>query len=123
MTIKIQLVIQINEKISIAEQKKDKLSYINDFYILKCYSKPNDKFNLDDKYYFYYNKTKAKFSFDKNDILEDDKQISLIFKLEVNIHRNRKIAGYTNAAIDKGGILNKKIKNVLIRPKDGFKKF
>ena len=107
---------QINEKISIAKQKEDKLSYINDFYnIIECYSQPHEKLNLDDKYYFYYNKTKTKFSFVENDILEDDKdkQISLVFKPEVNIHGNiykdnRKKAFDTNEAMLEGDFEQKK---------------
>ena len=113
------------------EQKEYKLNCTSDFYdIIECYSQPHEKFNLDDKYYFYYNKTKSKFTFDENDILEDDKQISLVFKPEINIDGNlykdnRKISVDTNGAMVGGGFLyiTKKTKDVLNRPADGFNKY
>ena len=129
---------EINDDISFigylksqADQKEYKLNCTSDFYdTIECYSQPHEKFNLDDKYYFYYNKTKSKFTFDENDILEDDKQISLIFKPEINIDGNlykdnRKISVDTNGAMVGGGFLyiTKKSKDVLNRPKDCFNKY
>ena len=113
------------------EQKEYKLNCTSNLYdTIECYSQPYEKFNLDDKYYFYYNKTKSKFTFDENDILEDDKQISLIFKPEINIDGNlykdnRKISVDTNGAMVGGGFLyiTKKSKDVLNTPKDCFNKY
>ena len=112
-------------------QKEYKLNCTSDFYdTIECYSQPHEKFNLDDKFYFYYNKTKSKFTFDENDILEDDKQISLVFKPDINIDGNlykdnRKISADTNGAMVGGGFLyiTKKSKDVLNKPKDCFNKY
>ena len=55
------------------------------FDIIECYSKKDEHFNLDNHYYFYYNKADSHLTFDENDILEDDKRVSLIFEPEIDI--------------------------------------
>ena len=113
------------------EGKEYKLNCSTTFYdIIECYSKKNESFNLNDKYYFYYNKTDSKITFDENDILEDDKKISLVFKPEISVDDrlykdNRKITAETDRNMVEGGYIyiTKKSKKVLNRPKDGFNKY
>ena len=113
------------------EQKEYKLNCSSTFYdIIECLSDRNVEFNLNDNYYFYYNKTKSKFTFDENDVLEDDKQVSLIFKPDITIEDKlykdkRKIIAETHGSMVGGGYLYiaKKSKEVLNKPKDGFNKF
>ena len=113
------------------EQKDYILNCSNTFYdTIECFSEKNVSFNLNDKYSFYYNKTKSVFTFDENDILEDDKQISLIFKPDINID-DRLFRDYKKFTVDTdsqmvgGGYLyiTKKSKEVLNTPKDGFNKY
>ena len=103
-------------------------SYFYD--MIECYSQKNITFDLKDKYYFYYNKTNSKITFDENDILEDDKKISLIFKPEISVddklyRDNKKIEAETGGNMVEGGFLyiTKKYKKILQRPKDGFNKY
>lgn len=111
--------------------KEYKLHCMNTFYdIIECFSCRNATFDLEDKYYFYYNKTDSKISFDENDILEDDKRVSLLFKPEVTIddkiyRDNRKITVETDAKMVSGGVLyiTRQSKEPLQRPKDGFNKY
>ena len=61
----------------IAEEshKEHLLHCYSTFYdIIECFSNRDDIFNKEDRYYFYYNKTDSKITFDENDILEDDKE-------------------------------------------------
>ena len=103
-------------------------SYFYD--MIECYSQKDVTFDLKDKYYFYYNKTNSKITFDENDILEDDKKISLIFKPEISVddklyRDNKKIDADTGGNMVQGGFLyiTKKYKKILKRPKDGFNKY
>ena len=111
-------------------EKEYTLNCSSTFYdIIECLSERNAKFDVEDQYYFYYNKTKSKFTFDENDVLEDDKRISLVFRPEVNTEGtlykdNRKITVETNGIVG-GGFLYivKKDKEILNRPKDGFNQY
>jgi len=113
------------------EKKEYLLNCSNSFYdIIECHSERNVTFNLEDKYYFYYNKTKSKITFDENDILEDDKRVSLLFKPEITIDEkiykdNRKIIVSTNNRMVGGGVLYiaRKSKKLLQKLEDGFNKF
>ena len=113
------------------EKKEYILNCSSTFYdIIECLSERNVTFNIDDSFYFYYNKTKSKFSFDENDILEDDKQISLVFKPEISIkdrlfRDKRKIYAQTDGNMVGGGFLyiTRKSKDVLNKPKNGFNKY
>ena len=114
-----------------ADQKDYILNCSNTFYdTIECFSERNVSFNINDKYSFYYNKTKSIFTFDENDILEDDKQISLVFKPDINID-DRLFRDYKKFTVDidskmvGGGYLyiTKKSKDVLNSPKDGFNKY
>ena len=113
------------------EQKYYILKCSSTFYdIIECFSEKNVTFNIYDKFYFYYNKTNSKFSLDENDVLEDDKHISLIFNPEISIDDKlykdkRKFTVETDGKMIGGGYLyiTKKSKNVLNIPKDGFNKY
>ena len=113
------------------ENKEYKLHCTNTFYdIIECFSCRNVTFNLQDKYYFYYNKTDSKINFDENEILEDNKRVSLLFKPEVTIddkiyRDNRKITVETDGKMVSGGILyiTRQSKEPLQKPKDGFNKY
>ena len=112
------------------EQKTFKLNCSMTFYdIIECYSEKNVSFNVNDKFFFYYNKTNPKITFDERDILEDDKQISLIFKPDISVddklyRDNRKITAEIDGKMVGGGYLyiTKKSKHVLNKPRDGFNK-
>ena len=112
------------------EQKTFKLNCSMTFYdIIECYSEKNASFNVNDKFFFYYNKTNPKITFDERDILEDDKQISLIFKPDISVddklyRDNRKITAEIDGKMVGGGYLyiTKKSKHVLNKPRDGFNK-
>ena len=113
------------------EQKYYILNCSNTFYdSIECLSERNVSFNINDKYSFYYNKTKSKFTFDENEILEDDKQVSLVFKPDINIddrlyRDNKKFTVETDGKMVGGGYLyvTRKSKDVLNSPKDGFNKY
>ena len=113
------------------EHKEYKLHCTNTFYdIIECFSFRNVTFNLQDKYYFYYNKTDSKITFDENDILEDNKRVSLLFKPEITIddkiyRDNKKITVETDAKMVSGGVLyiTRQSKEPLQKPKDGFNKY
>ena len=79
---------------------------------------------------FYYNKTDPHITFDENDILEDDKRVSLVFEPEVDIDEklyrdNHKITVETNGDMVSGGYLYivRSSKEILQCPKDGFNRF
>ena len=100
------------------------------FDIIECYSKREENFNLHNHYYFYYNKTDSHITFDENDILEDDKRVSLIFEPEIDIEEklyrdHHKITVETDGHMVSGGYLYivRSKKKVLQKPKDGFNKF
>ena len=113
------------------ENKEYVLNCYSTFYdIIECYSKKNEVFNTDDKFYFYYNQTNSKITFDENDVLEDDKRVSLIFEPEIDfddkLYRdNHKIVVETNERMVSGGFLYivKNSKDVLRKPKDGFNQY
>ena len=116
---------------SVNEKKDYKLNCCHSVYdMIDCYSERNITLNLNDKFYFYYNKTNSKITLDENDIFEDDKKISLIFKPEISVNDklykdNRKILVETGGKMVEGGILyiTKKSREILEKPKDGFNKF
>ena len=117
---------------SVDEEKKYKLSCKTSFFYdtIDCFSKKNAKFNLDDRYTFYYNKKNSKYTFDENEELEDNNQVYLVFKPEIYIGEklykdNRKITALTHSNMVQGGHLyiTKKSKKILKKPKDGFNKF
>ena len=95
--------------------------------IIECYSK-NEKFNLKDKFSFYYERgDKGKYTFDEKDTFTDYRKVSLIFKPEIEEDQimyldHRKIIGFNNRKIVGGGYLYlvRKSKILLPPPKDGF---
>ena len=111
-------------------EKSYTLNCKSSFYdIIECYSEKNVTFNEKDKYYFYYEKGKSGITFDINDVLEDDKKISLIFKPEISVGEklykdNRKITAEIDSKMVGGGFLyiTRKSKNILSQSKDGFNK-
>ena len=113
------------------EEKEYLLHCYSTFYdIIECYSNRNEVFNTEDRFYFYYNKTDPHITFDENDILEDDKRVSLVFEPEVDIDEklyrdNHKITLETNGDMVSGGYLYivRSSKEVLQCPKDGFNRF
>ena len=116
---------------SVNEKKEYKLSCSHSVYdMIDCYSERNITLNLNDKFYFYYNKTNSKITIDEKDIFEDDKRISLIFKPEISTNDklykdNRKILVETGGNMIEGGVLyiTKKSREILEKPKDGFNKY
>ena len=117
--------------ISEEEEKEYLLNCYSTFYdIIECFSKRDEVFNTEDRFYFYYNKTNPHIIFDENDILEDDNRVSLIFEPEVDIDEklyrdNHKITVETNGDMVSGGYLYivRSSKEVLQNPKDGFNRF
>ena len=112
------------------EGKEYKLDCSNKFYdVLECYSGRNITFDLDDKFYFYYNKTKSVYSFNEEDIFEDNKRVSLLFKPEITSDKiykdSRKITLDIGGKMVGGGILyiTKRSKGILEQPKDGFNRY
>ena len=116
---------------SVDEQKEYKLNCVSTFYeTIDCFSEKDAIFNLNDKYTFYYSKKNDKYTFDENDELTDDKQVSLIFKPEISIDGqlykdNKKIMAITDSNMVGGGNLYivKQSKKILKKPKDGFNKY
>ena len=113
------------------EEKEYVLNCFSTFYdVIECYSKKDEKFNTDDRYYFYYNKTDSHITLDENDVLEDDKRVSLVFEPEIDMEEklyrdNHKITVQTNGQQVSGGYLYivRSSKEVLEKPKDGFNRF
>ena len=111
-------------------QKEYKLSCQNvSITLIECYSEKNAKFDLNDKYYFYY-KTNGKITLDESDVLEDYNKINLIFKPEMYENQimwkdQRKILGLNNRKIIGGGYLYlvPKSKKLLHKSNDGFNKY
>ena len=111
--------------------KEHLLHCYSTFYdIIECYSNRDDIFKKEDRYYFYYNQTDSKITFDENKVLEDDKRVSLIFEPEVDsdekLYRdNHKLSVETNGNMVSGGLLYivRSSKEVLQNPKDGFNKY
>ena len=99
--------------------------------LIMCYSKPGIKLDTDDKYYMYYNRSrKEKIIFDYENILEDDKRISLIFKPELYVNQtvyldNKKIMAQINKLTVGEAYLYvvNKTKQILNLPKDRFNKY
>jgi glycerophosphoryl diester phosphodiesterase len=99
--------------------------------LIICSSEPDIVLNTDDKYYLYYNRSKGeKIIFDYEDILEDDKRISLIFKPELYVNQtvykdNKKIMAQINKKTVGEAYLYvvNKTKKVLNLPKDRFNKY
>ena len=99
--------------------------------IIECKTKSGLKLDINDKYHIYYNRSrKEKLIFDYEDIMEDDKKISLIFKPDLYVNQtvyldNKKIMAQINRKCVAGGylyVINKR-KGVQNIPKDGFNKF
>ena len=98
---------------------------------IECYTEKNIQFNLEDRYYFYYEKGEnEKLIFDGYDIYEDNRRISLIFKpiieSEQKLYKDkRNINIHINHDMINGGYLYivRQSKNVLQKPKDGFNKY
>ena len=99
--------------------------------ILECKTKSGLKLDVNDRYHIYYNRSKKeKLIFDYQDILEDDQQISLIFRPELYVNQtvyldNKKIMAIINKKCVAAGYLyvinkRKKLQNI---PKDGFNKY
>ena len=110
--------------------KEYKLNCSNQFYeVIECYSERNITFDLDDKFYFYYNKKNSIYSLNEEDIFEDNKRVSLLFKPEITSNKvykdNRKITVDIGGKMVGGGILyiTKKSKGILENPKDGFNRY
>ena len=97
---------------------------------IECYTDKDVKFDLKEKYYFYYNRGKnGKYTLEEKDIYEDFKQVNLIFKPEmytdlVMYRDHRKVIGLNNRKIVGGGYLYlvRKNKKLLHKQKDGFNK-
>ena len=114
------------------EEKQYLLNCSNTFYdTIECLSERKISLNIEDKYFFYYEKGKNNnLTFDGSNILEDENRISLVFKPEISENLklykdNRKIIAITNKEIIDGGYLYivRKSKKILHKPKDGFNKY
>ena len=114
------------------EKKEYELNCSNpDKDLIVCYSKPGLILNTSDRYYLYYNRSRGeKIIFDYDNILEDDKRISLIFKPELYVNQtvykdNKKIMAQINKKTVGEGYLYivNKTKKVLNLPKDRFNKY
>ena len=96
---------------------------------IECYSEKNVKFDVMDRHYFYY-KSNGKLTLDENEVMEDWRKVTLIFKPEMYEGEimwldNRKILGLNNRKIIGGGYLYLVPieKKLLHFPKDGFNKY
>ena len=97
---------------------------------IDCYS-DKVKFDLDDKYYFYYDRgDDGIYTFDESDTYEDFKRVSLIFKPEIYENQimykdHKKILGLNNRKVMGGGYLYlvRKSKKILHKSKDGFNNY
>ena len=114
------------------EDKEYLLNCSNSYYdTIECLSERDIELNINDRFYFYYKKGKnGNITFDENDIAEDDKRVSLIFRPEIPknlklFKDNRKIVVKTNREIVDGGYLYivRKSKKILHKPRDGFNKY
>lgn len=99
--------------------------------LIECVSEPGLVLDTEDKYYIYYNRSrKEKIIFDYENILDDDKRISLIFKPELYVNQtvyldNKKIMAQINKITVGEGYLYviNKSKKVLNNPPDRFNKY
>ena len=99
--------------------------------LIVCFSEPGIQLNTSDKYFVYYNRSRNEsIIFDYENLLEDDKRISLIFKPELYVNQtvyldNKKIMAQINKKTVAEGYLYviNKLKKVLNKPKDGFNKY
>ena len=97
---------------------------------IECYTEKDVKFDLKEKYYFFYNRGEnGKYTLEEKDNYEDFKQVNLIFKPEmytdlIMYRDHRKVIGLNNRKIVGGGYLYlvRKNKKLLHKPKDGFNK-
>ena len=114
------------------EEKKYILHCKNTFLdTIECYTDKNITFNIEDKFYFYYEKgDKGKITFDGHDKYEDSKRISLVFKPSIvdnqHIYKDKRtISIHLDDDMINGGYLYivRKSKNILQKPKDGFNKY
>ena len=114
------------------EGKSYLLNCSNIYYdTIECFSEKNISLNIEEKYYFYYEKGKdGKISLDGRDIFEDDKRISLIFKPEIiedqKLYRDhRTFSVHIDRDIINGGYLYivRQSKRILQKPKDDFNKY
>ena len=91
--------------------------------IIECKPKSGLILDVNDKYHIYYNRSnKEKLIFDYEDIMEDDKRISLIFKPDLYVNQtvyldNKKIMAQINRKCVAGGYLyiinkRKKVQNL-----------
>ena len=112
------------------KEHKLKCSYPYDD-LIECRTKKGLKLDVNDRYHIYYNRSKKeKLIFDYEDIMEDDKKISLIFNPELYVNQtvyldNKKIMAQINKKCVAGGYLylvNKR-KGLQNFPKDGFNKY
>lgn len=114
------------------EEKKYILHCKNTFLdTIECYTDKNITFNIEDKFYFYYEKgDKGKITFDGHDTYEDSKRISLVFKPSIvdgqQLYKDKRtISIHLDDDMINGGYLYivRKSKNILQKPKDGFNKY
>ena len=99
--------------------------------LIECFSQPDLILDTEDKYYLYYNRSrKEKIIFDYENIIDDDKRISLIFKPELYVNQtvyldNKKIMAQINKKTVGEGYLYviNKSKKVLNNPPDRFNKY
>ena len=99
--------------------------------IIECKTKSGLQLDTNDRYHIYYNRSKKeKLIFDYQNIMEDDKKISLIFKPDLYVNQtvyldNKKIMAQINRKCVAGGylyIINKR-KGVQNIPKDGLNRY
>ena len=117
---------------SYEEGRQYLLNCTNTYYeTIECFSERNISLNINDKFYFYYEKSKNEnLTFDEKDILEDEQKVSLIFKPEISskikiFKDNKKFEVQTNHEVVNGGYLYivRKSKKLLHKPKNGFNKY
>ena len=123
--------ISFNALLKSVEGKKEynlKCDNISDTEI-ECYSDKNVKFDVMDKHYFYY-KSNGKLTLDENEVMEDWRKVTLIFKPEmyegeIMWQDHRKILGLNNRKVIGGGYLYLVPieKKLLHKAKDGFNKY
>ena len=115
---------------SVEEEKEYKLSCENiSITDIECYSEKNVKFNLNNKYYFYY-KSNGNLTLDEKEVMEDWKRVKLVLKPEMYEDQimwkdHRKIIGLNDRKIVGGGYLYlvPKQKKLLHKNKDGFNRY
>ena len=125
----------INFKAYLKSEEEDKnytLSCTSTYYdTVECLSERNISLNIEDKFYFYYEKgKKGNITFDGEDTIEDHNKVSLVFKPQISSNiklykDNRKFLAHTEKKMIDGGYLYivRKSKTILHKPKDGFNKY